>query len=86
MTGCFFSSAVTESGVGRSSISTVVAPADIGKGHGIAETISEKQFRHRIAKIVLGDAENGPGIEIVGQRKLAWLCTVPLGFPVEPEE
>ena len=36
----------------------------------IAEAIGEEQLGHRIADVVLGDAENRPAVEIVGQLQV----------------
>jgi len=40
------------------------------KSQGVAEPIGEEQLRHRIANVILSDAEDRPGVKLVGEFEI----------------
>src|SRR6478752_136345 len=73
-------------GVGRSAISTVVAPADSGKVSALPRPYAKNSLAAEKQTSPSRSPRYGPPYSTAVQYRFACVCTVPLGRPVEPDE
>src|SRR4029453_15077051 len=76
----------TAGGVGRSAISTTVAPTDNGKAKALPQPKTKKNFAAENTAVSSRKPRIGLPYNSAVQYRLACVCTVPFGLPVEPDE